>query len=64
MKKTVITLAIAALSMPMFARQAQKSTSTSSQPTTQTQTTTKTKTKKHTKRHHVKKNSEKAPAVK
>ncbi len=68
MRKTVITLAISALTLPMFASQAQKTTPSSSQPTTQsqTQTQTQTKTKKraHTKRHSMKKKSEKAPAVK
>ncbi|HWR54796.1 MAG TPA: hypothetical protein VN428_27050 [Bryobacteraceae bacterium] len=68
MKKTVITLAISALTLPMFASQAQKTTPSSSQPAnqTQTQTQTKTKTKKrtHTKQHNMKKKAEKAPTVK
>lgn len=68
MKKTVITLAISALTLPMFASQTQKATPSNSQPATQTQTQTQTRTKTkgqaHTKRHAAKKSTEKAPAVK
>lgn len=67
MKKTIITMALAALTVPMFARQGQPAPASSSQ--SQTQTTT-TKTKKRHVRHHNKKKSsesattEKAPTAK